>query len=79
MILKELKKQLLDGAATLFERANKLENDQKKAAQNENELYKSIGQLQVENEFLKKSTSKYRGMKQIFRSEDFCDANREAM
>lgn len=50
------KKQLLEGADELFEKAGK----DKAAAETEHmqdQLYKQIGQLQVENEFLKK---KYR-------------------
>lgn len=49
------KKQLTDGAADVFERSKKRleENTDSK----ENELYQNIGQLKVENDFLKK---KYR-------------------
>ncbi|MCK5269111.1 MAG: transposase [Spirochaetes bacterium] len=48
------KKQLLDGAADLFERPNKKSNEQKGAEQKEDKLYKNIGELKVENDFLKK-------------------------
>lgn len=51
------KKQLIEGAADLFERGNKHESEEQKAEKKTEELYKNIGQLQVENEFLKK---KYR-------------------
>lgn len=50
------KKQLLDGADELFEKAGK-DKDAAAAEQKQDNLYKQIGQLQVENEYLKK---KYR-------------------
>lgn len=50
------KKQLLAGADQLFEKAGK-DKDAESAERKQDELYKQIGQLQVENEFLKK---KYR-------------------
>ena len=47
------KKQLQENAPALFDRAQK--DKEKEAAQHkEEELFKEIGQLQVENEFLKK-------------------------
>jgi transposase-like protein len=49
------KKQLLDGAADIFERSKKHRKDN--TDEKENELYQNIGQLKVENDFLKK---KYR-------------------
>ena len=51
------KKQLIEGAADLFERGNKQGSDEQKAERKIEDLYKNVGQLQVENEFLKK---KYR-------------------
>lgn len=51
------KKQLLDGAEDIFERSNKKKKDLSEEERKESELYKNIGQLQVENQFLKK---KYR-------------------
>jgi len=50
------KKQLQENAAELFERSQK-DKEKEAAEHKEEELYKEIGQLQVENEFLKK---KYR-------------------
>jgi len=50
------KKQLLEGADELFEKVGK-DKDAAAAEHRQGELYKQIGQLQVENEFLKK---KYR-------------------
>ena len=48
------KKQLLDGAADLFERPNKKSEEQKDVEKKEEKLYKHIGELKVENDFLKK-------------------------
>lgn len=50
------KKQLLDGADELFEKAGR-DKDAEAAERKQDVLYKQIGLLQVENEFLKK---KYR-------------------
>jgi putative transposase len=46
------KKQLQENASALFERAQK-DKDKEAAQHKEEELFKEIGQLQVENEFLK--------------------------
>ena len=56
------KKQLLESADMVFEKEGK-EKDDKEKEERENTLYRQIGQLQVENEFLKK---KYR---QLYGSE----------
>jgi transposase-like protein len=50
------KKQLLESAEQVFERSGK-DKDAEAAEKKQDELFKQIGQLQVENEFLKK---KYR-------------------
>ena len=50
------KKQLLESAEQLFEKAGK-DKDAEAAERKEDLLFKQIGQLQVENDFLKK---KYR-------------------
>ena len=50
------KKQLLDGAEVLFEKPGK-DTERHELEQKQDELYKQIGKLQIENEFLKK---KYR-------------------
>ena len=47
------KKQLLEGAEVLFEKTGK-EKGQHELEQKQDELYKQIGKLQIENEFLKK-------------------------
>lgn len=57
------KKQVLDGIPSLFDREGKKNDEQKLAEEKESELFKNIGQLKVENDFLKK---KY---KQIFGKE----------
>lgn len=48
------KKQLQESAEDLFERSNKKQNDLTETELKESELYKNIGKLQVENQFLKK-------------------------
>jgi transposase len=50
------KKQLIESAGQLFEKAGK-DKEAETAERKQDELYRQIGQLQVENEFLKK---KYR-------------------
>jgi transposase len=47
------KKQILEHASALFEKEGK-DKDTEDAERKQGELYKQIGQLQVENEFLKK-------------------------
>jgi hypothetical protein len=46
------KKQLTDNAPQLFEKSEK-DKEKEEARHKEEELYKEIGQLEVENEFLK--------------------------
>jgi transposase len=52
-LVAQWKKQLLESADQLFEKAGK-DKDEEAAEKKQDELYKQIGQLQVENEFLKK-------------------------
>ena len=52
--ISQWKKQVLDEVSSLFERGSKQESEAAKAEKKEEELYKNIGQLRVENEFLKK-------------------------
>ncbi|MHB8132120.1 MAG: transposase [Mobilitalea sp.] len=47
------KRQLLENASTLFEKEGK-DKASEEAERQKDELFKQIGQLQVENEFLKK-------------------------
>ncbi len=47
------KRQLMENASTLFEKAGK-DKAIEEAERQKDELFKQIGQLQVENEFLKK-------------------------
>lgn len=51
------KKQLLNGLPDIFERPNKKSKEQKNIEKEKDNLYKNIGELKVENDFLKK---KYR-------------------
>ena len=54
------KKQLLESAEQVFEKSGK-DKDAEAASKKQDELFKQIGQLQVENEFLKKSTDNCTG------------------
>jgi len=54
------KKQLLESAEQVFENSGK-DKDAEAAEKKQDELFKQIGQLQVENEFLKKSTDNCTG------------------
>ena len=62
-LIAQWKKQLISMAAQLFEKAGKDDLDAKEAERKTLELFAQIGQLQVENAFLKK---KY---KQLYGSE----------
>jgi transposase len=53
-LVAQWKKQLIDLAAQLFEKAGKENTAAVDAARKADELYRQIGQLQVENDFLKK-------------------------
>lgn len=55
-LVSQWKKQLLESAGKLFEKEGK-DKTAEEAERKQDELFKQIGQLQVENEFLKK---KYR-------------------
>ena len=56
-LISNWKKQLLDGMPSIFERPNKKSDEQKNREKEKDLLYKNIGELKVENDFLKK---KYR-------------------
>ena len=49
------KKQLLKGAAELFERPNKKSVEEKDAEKDRDRCLKTIGELKIENDFLKKT------------------------
>jgi len=50
-LINEWKRQLLDNATDVFGEGSK-RNNEKKAAEQADELYRQIGQLKVENDFL---------------------------
>ena len=52
--ISQWKKQLVDNVGDIFERPNKKKKDLDEVELKESELYKNIGQLQLENQFLKK-------------------------
>jgi len=53
-------KQVFEHASMLFEKEGK-DTVTEEAARQKDALYKQIGQLQVENEYLKKNTNNYTG------------------
>ncbi len=48
------KKQLLEGAAELFERPNKKSDEARRHQEKENQYINALGELQIENSVLKK-------------------------
>lgn len=52
--IRKWKKELLDGAISIFEDPRKRESDLKKQEQQENVLQQKVGQLVIENDWLKK-------------------------
>jgi len=59
------KKQLLTGAADIFERPNKKKPEVREAEQERDAMLKTVGEMKIENDFLKK---KYR---QLYGKEPF--------
>lgn len=55
--VRKWKKELLDGAISIFESPKKRETESKHVCQQEGELQKKIGQLTMENDWLKKKLS----------------------
>ena len=55
------KKQLLEGAGGLFERPNKKRIHEREAEEERDQLLKTVGQLKVDNDFLKKKHREYYG------------------
>jgi transposase len=53
-LITQWKKLLLDNAAAIFERSNKIPPEQAAAEEQKDLLLQEVGQLQVENRFLKK-------------------------
>ncbi len=62
------KKQLVDGAEQVCEKDGK-DRGAKAAEKKLNDVYRQIGQLQVENYFLKRSTNNYTGRSRRCRAE----------
>ena len=63
--ISQWKKQLLDGSTNLFERPNKKNPEVKHAEEERDLLLKTVGEMKIENDFLKK---KYR---QLYGKEPF--------
>ena len=54
-------KRLLEEAADVFERPNKKSPEVEKAQRKQDMLLKTVGEMKIENDFLKKSTVNYTG------------------
>jgi transposase len=52
--IRKWKKELLDGAISIFEDPRKRESDSKRQEQEESVLQQKVGQLVIENDWLKK-------------------------
>ena len=63
--ISQWKKQLIEGATDLFERPNKKSPEIKQAESERDTLLKTVGEMKIENDFLKK---KYR---QLYGKEPF--------
>ena len=63
--ISQWKKQLLEGASEIFERPNKKHPEVKRAEEDRDMLLKTVGEMKIENDFLKK---KYR---QLYGKEPF--------
>ncbi len=55
------KKQLLESSSNIFEQPHEAKDDSAEKLQEE--LYKQIGQLRIENEWLKKKSAQFLGQK----------------
>jgi transposase len=53
--ISQWKRQFLEGAETVFEGDSTAKDQQQELQNEQDKLYKKIGRLQVENDFLKKS------------------------
>lgn len=51
------KKKLLEQSSALFERKNKKDEEYNQLKKEKEELFRQLGQMQYENEWLKKSTN----------------------
>ena len=63
--ISQWKRQLFEGAAEIFERPNKKSEEVRDAEKKEEMLLKAVGEMKIENDFLKK---KYR---QVYGKEPF--------
>ena len=59
------KKRLLEGATDVFERPNKKSPEVEKAQRKQDMLLKTVGEMKIENDFLKKSTVNYTGKSRL--------------
>ena len=59
--ISQWKRQLVEGAEELFERPNKKSEETRDAEKRDEMLLKTVGEMKIENDFLKKSTVKCTG------------------
>jgi len=78
-LVTQWKKQLIAQAAQLFEKAGKGNAAAEEAERKTDALFRQIGQLQVENEFLKKSIVNCTGASRSCRAESSNALDHEAM
>jgi len=67
-MIAQWKRQLIEQAAQLFEKAGKGNAAAEDAERKTDQLFRQIGQLQVENDYLKKSTSNCTGASRSYRA-----------
>jgi len=72
------KKQLVERASMIFEKEGK-DKEAEAAERTQDELFRQIGQLQVENEFLKKTTGGCMGPSRSGRTSASCSFHWPAM
>ena len=78
-LVAQWKRQLIEMAAQLFEKAGKGNAAAEEAERKTDALFRQIGQLQVENDFLKKSIGNCTGASRSYRAEAPNALDREAM
>ena len=67
--ISQWKRQLVESAPELFERANRKSDETREAERREEMLLKAVGEMKIENDFLKKSTGKCTGKSRFSGSE----------
>jgi len=60
-LITQWKKLLVENAAELFERPGKVSDEERQSEEQKEQMLRQLGQMTLENEFLKKSTSNCTG------------------